>query len=75
MTALPFVYLVHRHNFNPHYSDEIGREYVHSIRTTKDPSNNKANPLLMAIKRNEDYNTWLKLKENGWINMATTMDV
>ena len=60
--ALPAVYLVQRHDFGPHYSDEIGRKHVHSIHSTKAAANKKAKVLIRAIRRDEDSTGMARLE-------------
>lgn len=50
------VYLVQRHDYGPHYSDEVARGRVHSIHTTKAAANRKAKVLVRVIRRDEDTN-------------------
>lgn len=52
----PLVVCVQRHDFGPHYSDEVACGTLYSIHTTKAAANLKAKVLVRGIHRNEDTN-------------------
>jgi hypothetical protein len=59
---LTAVYLVQRHDYGPHYSDEVERKHVHSIHITKAAANKKAKVFVCVIRRDEDTNHMARLE-------------